>query len=135
MNDALLVCGIERLGDLAGDVERTRDRQRPMLETMRECRAFDQFEHQRGDAIRFFESVDCANVRMIERGEQARFASEATAPLGIGYEVPQPASRRKRADAESYCSNDSISCPSASSPAHTSFKKTSRSSSVRASAA
>ena len=87
MDDALLVRRVERLGDLAGDGERLRDRQGAALEAIGERRPFDQFEHQRGDAIRFFQPVDRADVRMIEGGERPRFAREAGAALGIGGEM------------------------------------------------
>ena len=84
MDDALLVRGLERLGDLACNGEGLGDRQRSALETIGERRAFDQLEDQRGHAIGFFQSVDRADVRVIERGEQARFAREAGAAFGIG---------------------------------------------------
>ena len=87
MDDAFLVRGFERLGDLAGDGERLRDRQRAALETIGEHRAFDQFEHQRADTIRFFQPIDRANVRLIERREQARLAREAGPPFRISREM------------------------------------------------
>ena len=37
--------------------------------------------------IGFFQPVDCANVGMVERGEQARFTREARAALGVSREV------------------------------------------------
>ena len=43
----------------------------------RPASALDQLEDQRGHAIGFFQAVDRADVRMVERGEQARFAREA----------------------------------------------------------
>ena len=48
--------------------------------------ALDQFQHQRADAVRLFEAVDRADVRMIERREHARFALEARQPIGIAGE-------------------------------------------------
>jgi len=47
VDDALLVCGLERLGDLTRDGERLGDRQRPGHELIGERRPFDQFEHER----------------------------------------------------------------------------------------
>ena len=35
------------------------------------------------DAVGFFEAVDGADVRMIQRGEQSRFALEAREPVGV----------------------------------------------------
>ena len=60
---------------------------RPALEAIGQRRPFDQFEHQRADPFGFFQPVNRADVRMIERGEQARFAREAGAAFRIGGEV------------------------------------------------
>ena len=48
--------------------------------------AFDQLEHQRPHAVRVFQSVDRADVRMIERREHARLALEPRQPIGIAGE-------------------------------------------------
>ena len=48
--------------------------------------AVDQLEHQRLDTIGVFESVDRADVGMIQRGQYARFALEPRAPLSIARE-------------------------------------------------
>ena len=87
MDDALLVRRVERLGDLARDRERLGDRQRPALEAIGQRRPLDQLEDQRRHAIGFLQPVDRADVRMIERGQQARFAREAGAALGVGGEM------------------------------------------------
>ena len=39
-------------------------------------RGLDQFEPERLHAIRFFEAVDCGDVRMVERGQQLRLTLE-----------------------------------------------------------
>ena len=83
MDDPFLVRGLERLGDLTGDGERLGDRQRSSTQAIGQRRSLDQFEDQRRDAVRFFETVDRADVRVIERGEEPRFAREAGAALGI----------------------------------------------------
>ena len=57
------------------------------FETIGQRRSLDQFEDQRGHAIRFLQPVDRADVRVIERRERPRFAREAGAALGIGGEV------------------------------------------------
>ena len=54
-------------------VERNRPASNPVLE----CFAFDEFEDQRVCLATVFKPVDRRDVRMIERGEQARFALEA----------------------------------------------------------
>ena len=43
---------------------------------LRQACAFDELEHQRRDAIRFFEPIDARDVRVIERREHLRFAAE-----------------------------------------------------------
>ena len=48
--------------------------------------AVDQLEHQRLDTIGVLESVNRADVGMIQRGEHARFALEPRAPLSIARE-------------------------------------------------
>ena len=87
MDDPFLVRRLERLGDLPRNRERLGDRQRPAREAIGKGRALDQFEDQRRHAIDFFESVDRADVRMIERGEEAGFAREAGTTLGVRCEV------------------------------------------------
>ena len=87
MDDSLLVRGFERRGELAGDGERLRDRQCAALEAIGERLAFNQFEHQCADTIRFLQPIDRADVRVIECRERPRFAREAGAAFGIRREV------------------------------------------------
>ena len=63
------------------------DRQGPALEALRERRALDQLEDQRGDAVGLLQSVDRPDVGMIQRREKAGFARETGATLRIGREV------------------------------------------------
>jgi hypothetical protein len=69
---------LERCGDLARIFERFRERQGPG-----ENLTFDQFEHQMIDVSGFLETVDGRDVGMVERGEDAGFATEARDPIGI----------------------------------------------------
>src|SRR5262245_59893851 len=91
MDDALLVSGFERGGDLSRDRQRL-DRWHPAArDALGERLAFDELEHERAltAAVRtraLLESIDRADVRMIERCECLRFALEASQPLGIGGE-------------------------------------------------
>ena len=78
---------VERLGDLARSGEGLGNRQWPALETIGERRSLDQLENQRRQAIGFFEAVNRADVRMVERGKQARFACETGTALGVGRKV------------------------------------------------
>ncbi len=45
--------------------------------------ALDEFHHERGGTAAFFEPIDGSNVRMIQRGEDFRFALEASQSVGI----------------------------------------------------
>ena len=76
MNDALLVRRFQRFGNLTRDGQRLFQRNRPECDSVCERRPIDQLQHQRLRAVRLFEAVDRADVRVIERGEQLRFARE-----------------------------------------------------------
>ena len=62
--------------------ERFGNRQRPVREAIGKGGALDQLEDQGRRPIDVLEAVDRANVRMIERGEEAGFAREAGTTLG-----------------------------------------------------
>ena len=83
MHDALFVRGFERIGDLARDGERFITRDRPPQQPIGERGAFDQFEHEDRHPARVFQPVDGADVRMIQRGEQLRFATEPRDTIGV----------------------------------------------------
>ena len=74
-------------GDLPRDGEGVGERQGAAFEPIGQRRSFDQLEDQCGDAVGFFQPVDRADVRVIERRERPRFAREAGAALGVGGEV------------------------------------------------
>ena len=89
MDDALVVRGFERLGDLSRDSSAlSSSGSAPVDDAIGERRALDQLEHQRArHAAESLEPVDRRDVRMIERGEDSRFALEARQPIGIAGEV------------------------------------------------
>ena len=91
MNDATLVCGIERIGDLPRDRQRLGDRECTRdasiggtTQALSERGSFDELQHQGWRAGVLLDAVDLSDVRMIERGEDTRFPIEARAALGIG---------------------------------------------------
>ena len=86
MDDALLVRGVERVRDLPRDRQRLVERQRPLRHAIGERLAFDQFQHQRVDAVAVFDAVNRGDVRMVQRGEQPGLALEAGETVGIGRE-------------------------------------------------
>ena len=63
MDDAVLVRGFERFGDLSRDRQRLVDRDGAARDPLREILTLDELENQRGDAIRFFQAVDVGDVR------------------------------------------------------------------------
>ena len=83
VNDAFLVRGLERLGDLTRDLERCAERQRAARETLRQRRAVDELHHDGVHARCDFESVNRRDVRMVQSGEHASFALQAHDALRI----------------------------------------------------
>ena len=95
MDDALVVGGFERIGDLPRDVERGRrsapaptvGRARTRARALGERLALDQLQNQdTRTSGRLLEAVDRAMLRMIERRQHPRFALEPRQPIGIGGE-------------------------------------------------
>ena len=84
MDDAVLVRGFERLGDLARDRQRLVERERRLRDAIgerRRPRRAPSRAHWLPSAL--FEAVDLGDVRVVQRGEQLRLALEARQPLGI----------------------------------------------------
>ena len=65
------------------DRQRFVDRDGPTRDTLREIVALDEFHHQRADASAVFQAIDVRDVRMVERGEDLRFALEPGEAIGI----------------------------------------------------
>ena len=87
MDDAVLVRGLERLGDLPRDRQRFVERKRALRDAVGQRRPLDELHHERARAAALFEAVDLRDVRVIERGEELRFALEAREPIGIAREA------------------------------------------------
>ena len=83
MNDVLLMGRIDRIGNLSGYAERLGHRQWAVLQPLRKRWPFDELQNQRAQFRRLFQSVNGADVRMVERRQQACFSGEAGAALGI----------------------------------------------------
>jgi hypothetical protein len=66
MNDALVVCRFQRLGDLFRDRDRFIDWRRATGDPLRKILALYQFHHERRNAVALFEPVDAGNVRMVQ---------------------------------------------------------------------
>ena len=72
MDDATLVSGVERIGDLSGDVPRFVDRYCPMQEAVGQRQTFDELEDQRTRVVAALvgavvNTVDGADVLVVQR--------------------------------------------------------------------
>ncbi len=83
MNDALLVCCFERLGNLPRDRDRLIERERTSRNTLGEIISLDEFHHEGGQAPALFESVKGGDVGVVQRGESLGFTLEAREPIRI----------------------------------------------------
>ena len=83
MDDAVIVGGFERFGDLPRDRQCFVDRNRSARDSLRQVLAFDEFHHQCSDTARLFQSVNVRDVRVIQRCEHLRFATESGEAIGI----------------------------------------------------
>ena len=83
MDDAVLVRRFERFRDLAGDVQRLRQWQRPGRDPTGERRPIDELEDEIPALVHDFDAVDRADVRMIERGEDLGLALEPRDAFGV----------------------------------------------------
>ena len=85
MDDALLVRGLERRRHLPRDRQRLGEREAiPEREPIGQRRPLDQFHDQDRAGGRVLDAIERGDVRVIERGQDARFAVEAGAALGVG---------------------------------------------------
>ena len=79
MDDPLLMRRFERLGNLCRHRQRVGQRDRAARDPLRQVLAFHELHDQRWHAVGFFDAVDGADVRMIQRGQKPRLAFEAGA--------------------------------------------------------
>ena len=83
MHDPARVRHIERGHHLPRDVERAVNGERTARDEPVETLAVDELEDQKLCAVGFVNAVDRADVRMIERGQDLRFAPESGERLGV----------------------------------------------------
>ena len=72
MDDAFVVRGFQRFGNLPGVVESGRKRERPFDRLTR-----NQLHHQRANAVGVFHAINLRDVGMIQRRQNFGFALEA----------------------------------------------------------
>jgi hypothetical protein len=64
----------------------SRERHGPAREPLRQILTVDEFHHEGGHGLAFFQAVDRGDVRMIEGGQHFRFAPKTRELIGIGRE-------------------------------------------------
>jgi hypothetical protein len=83
VDDPLLVRCFERVGDLLRDRHGFVEGDRAPRDALREIVALDELHHEGSQAPAFLEPVDRGDVRMIERGEDFRFALKTREPFRV----------------------------------------------------
>ena len=75
--------GFERLRDLRRDGERLVDGNRPPCDASIETLTVDEFEHEELRVVGFVQTVNGADVRMVQRGENLGFTAESREALRV----------------------------------------------------
>ncbi len=86
MDDAALVRGVQRVGNLPRDVQHLVERQRALRDPSRQIVAVDELHHERAHAAAFFQSVNLGDMRMVQGRERLGLASETRQTIGIARE-------------------------------------------------
>ena len=76
VHDAVSMRVVQRVGDLDGGAQRERQRQRAVLQSPRERRAVDILHHQEDGRTVLPDVMKCADVRMGDARDGARFVAE-----------------------------------------------------------
>ena len=84
MDDAVLVCGVEGLGNLRSDVERLREREGAVEQPLGERFASEVLHHEVGGAVVLAHIEERTDVRVGQAGDGLRFPREARAALRVG---------------------------------------------------
>ena len=86
MNNALLMGGFERLGDLSGDGQGFINRDGPFGNPVGQLRSLDEFEDQGLRVTGRFQTVNRADIGVIQRRQDFGFALEPSETVRIGGE-------------------------------------------------
>ena len=78
--------GLQRFGNLLPDTQRLVYRNCSALDPLGQRLSLDQFHHEKVLAVGLFQAVDRRNVRMVQRGEDARFPLQSRNTFGIARE-------------------------------------------------
>ena len=83
MNDALLMGGFQRFGDLAGNGQRLIERDCVLHDAMSQCGPIDQLQDERPRVAALPQAVDAGDVGMIQRGKDFGLTLKAGRRLGL----------------------------------------------------
>src|SRR5205823_14281305 len=83
VNDALRVCGIERVSDFCCERKQAFGFERLATDKMAEREAIQIFHRDEGPALVLADVGDRANIRMAQSGGSLGFATETSERLGI----------------------------------------------------
>ena len=86
MDDAGIVRGFERQGDLMREEQRLVGRNRALGDAIGERGSFDQFQHEGRLAILLLEAVDGRDVRVVQRRQDLGFPLESREACDISRE-------------------------------------------------
>src|SRR5262245_57545912 len=78
--------GFQRFADLSGNSKGVVKGQWSACNLIGECFSADQLHDEEVSTIRLLEAVDCSDVRMTNRSQQARFAFESCDAVGVSHE-------------------------------------------------
>ena len=89
MDDALLVRGLERVGDLPGDRQRLGQRHRSARDAIadRSSPSTSSITSARAAARSVLDAVDVRDVRVVQRRQHLRFAREPREAVGVAREA------------------------------------------------
>ena len=87
VDDALVVRGLQRLGDLERKRQRFGDGQRASEQTVGERLALHQLQHQHARVLPRLHAVDGGDVGVVQRGENLRLALQPGQPLRVLGEI------------------------------------------------
>jgi hypothetical protein len=88
MDDALLVRGSEARRDLRAIVDACRDRQRPVVQPLAQCRALEELGDEVRRALVYTDVVDRQYRRMVQSCCRSRFLLESLEAIRVGRKLP-----------------------------------------------
>src|SRR5882672_1521144 len=83
MEDTFFVSRVESVGELNAEFERAIERQRSGANDLVERFAFQQLHRDEGFSVVFFDGIDGADARVVQRGGGTSFKKEALMAFGV----------------------------------------------------